>query len=140
MYAGLPRFYSDISDEVVLVASKDGKYTPFKPNAKCVTKYKVGRRKIKEFKEQKAADEIYHIEASDLYFGGKDIEDIDIPKKSVSLAYVGEDWYIAVDSNNNIIEYVQKNSINKEAAKSELEKYRGIITQRQKVEDMGIRL
>ena len=54
------------------------------------------------------------------------LADVDIRKINTNIfydikyAYVGEDWYVYVDSNDEIHKYIMRNSINKDRAEEEI--------------------
>ena len=120
-----PTFYTDVSSYVVVVAtSKPNKeLSPIELGPNKTEKYEVGRAPIRKYEEEKASLAISHIEALDSYLSKVAIDEISIDKKNVSLAYVGEDWYVALTVDGNVINYVQNNSRNREIANAEMQKY-----------------
>ena len=122
---GLPNFYCDIKEGgAVVMATKDnGPLREIKPNPGAAERYPIGRANVKKFELKKAIGAVKHIEALDLFYGGCSIDKIELEDKPVSVAYTGEDWYVALTNDGEIISYMQKNSLNKTAARLEMEEY-----------------
>ncbi len=124
---GLPKFYCDVSENAVIVATSGETLAPVKTGPRNVERYSIGRAKIRKYEGNKAENMVHHIEVSDKFFDGVDLDDIEVIDKGVKLAYVGEDWYAALLENNQIINYVEQNSLNKSAAMEEMNNYIKIL-------------
>ena len=119
----IPPFYTDIYEDVVVIATSSGDLAPIKLGPDKAEKYEIGRAPIRKFNEKNASRAISKIEALDQYFSNVSIDNIEINQKDVVVAYVGEDWYIAITADNRIINYIQKNSRDLKSAKEEMNKY-----------------
>ncbi len=125
---GLPDFYSDVSEQAVIIeTSNNGELSEIRTNPNAAVRYPIGRAKVKTYHIKKANAAIKHIEALDMFYDGKSIDSIDVPNRNVSVAYVGEDWYIALLENGETISYIQRNSLNREAASKEMEEHIRLI-------------
>ena len=122
-----PNFYTDIGSDVVVVATSKDTLSPIELGPSKVEKYPVLRSSIKKYEGLKAINAVSHIEALDKYYSHIPIDDIEITEKNIQLAYVGEDWYVAIDNQNQIISYVQKNSNDPKKANEEMQAYLRII-------------
>ena len=109
------------------------------PNGKCIKLYPKGkdlnytfledtvdyrtqRDKIIKYENMiKASAAIARIEMIDKLLSGIDIKMIsDHVKYDIREAYVGEDWYVYIDNNDEIHTYIMNNSINKDRAQEEI--------------------
>ena len=122
-------FYSDVHSNVVVVATaKNNKeLLPIELGPDKSVKYEVGRSPIRKYISNDASIAVAHIEVLDSYLSGVSIDEIKIDKKAVLFAYVGEDWYVALTTDGQIINYIQKNSKNNSKANCEMEKYLVIL-------------
>ena len=126
--SGMPKFYSDVGSKAVVLASSDESgLAPVKLGPDSHELYPVLRGKVKKEIGIKASTAAKRIEALDKIYSGMLPEDIDIREIDCALCYYGEDWYVGLDSNHNIITYIMENSNNKEIAKLEVEKYKNMI-------------
>lgn len=108
---GFDYFYSDVSsDNAILLATakEDGTISELKFNKDNVPRYSVLRQKVKIVTEPSEITRLktrMHIISG--LIDGKTIIDImpniEIPTILHSYLYVGEDWYIELDDNNNIL-------------------------------------
>ncbi len=103
-------------DAIILYSEDD--YLNYKFNRNIKTEYRTLRDKIVYYNDLVSArDAIYKIELLDRFLGGERINDIDINiDYDIKEAYVGEDFYIYIDSDNNYHTYIMNNSINKDRA------------------------
>ena len=126
---GLPHFYCDIAkaEAVVVATSKGGILSEIKTNPAAAERYPIGRGRIKQFDQEKAATVVQHIEALDMLYSGQKIDDITVEDKEVNIAYAGEDWYVALLENGEVISYIQTNSLNREAAEREVQQYMHLL-------------
>ena len=106
-----------------IVLYKKGNKLNYKFNKDIKTIYRTQRDKIKHYTDsKKAKDEIYRIKMIDRLLNNEDIKDIEINiNYDVKEAYIGEDYYIYFDSNNNEHHYIMNNSINKDRALYEIQ-------------------
>lgn len=120
-----PSFYTDIYTSVVVIATaqENGELLPIELGPNKCEKYEVGRAPIRECGLEKASAAVSHIEVMDAYLSGVALDEIEIDKKDISIAYVGEDWYVATTLDGEIVNYVQRKSRNKEKATQEMQKY-----------------
>ena len=123
----IPSFYTDMSEKMVVVATSEGDLSPIKLGPDKAEKYEVGRAPIRKYDVVKANNAVARIEALDAYYSNVAIDDIDIKKRDIAFAYVGEDWYVALTKDNEVINYVQKNSRNPKVALEEMTKYLNIV-------------
>lgn len=125
----LPKFYTDIEDYLVVVATnRNGKLAPIKLGANRAESYNLKRTKIRQFSGKRAFLAIAHIHTMESFKKNVPISEIEIPKRfDVTTAYVGEDWYIALLPNGQIINYIQKNCQDVNAANMEMDKYLQVI-------------
>ena len=124
------------SNAIVLsTTSKDSDYVPIVLGPNKTEKYKTIRSKVKYYdineSKNKKANDVARIEALDLLFDGETIDNIEVEQKDVFEAYVGEDWYVARLEDGNVISYIQRNSLNLEEAKKEVDYYLAIMKQNQ---------
>ena len=106
--AGYTYFYSDVSDNnaVLLASSKDDNLAELNLNPENAEKYEVLRSKIKCLTQgDEIVSNINRIHFIDNLLKNVDIADAELEytKLSIDKLYIGEDWYIALDKNNNII-------------------------------------
>ena len=72
------------------------------------------------YEGEECIEQISRIELVDQILSGKSIDEVtDKPKKEIAFCYCGEDWYVTVDKQGNINEYVMENSNKKEIANRE---------------------
>ena len=123
------RFYTDVhsSEAVILATSNNGKLVPIKTGPDNAELYPIGRAKVKKYDNDKASKALKHIEALDMLYEGTQIDEINVPDREVIYAYVGEDWYLGVTKDNEVIKYIQKNSLNPNKAYEELSSYERIL-------------
>ena len=116
-------FYSDVSENAVLVASSnsDNSLVPIELGASNVVKYDVTRSKVKIFKLNRAKNAVGHIRALDELYDGKDISEIDVGNIDAIYTFLGQDWYIAIKSDYTIEKYIMKNSNNISKAQEEMD-------------------
>ena len=62
-----------------------------------------------------------------MLYSGQKIDDISVEDKEVNIAYTGEDWYVALLENGEVISYIQTNSLNREAAEREVQQYMHLL-------------
>ena len=115
----IPIPYTDITADSCVVASVDNPMVPIKLNPLKVDKYEVSRSRIYQVESEKAGHAIAHIETLDSYLSGVPIDDIEIPNRPVKMAIYGEDWYVAITTEDKIIDYISKTSRNINKAKEE---------------------
>ena len=115
--------YTDIGSDVVVIATAKGKLSPIELGPKKAERYEVGRCHVCRYDINSARKVVTHIEALDVFYSGKPIEDIDIKEKNIIYAWAGEDWYIAITEDGEIIKYVSRTSRNLEKANKEMNKY-----------------
>ena len=120
---GVGKFYTDVSaDNSVILASSnsDNSLVPIRLGNFGVYKYQVQRGKIKMYEGVKGIQYLNRIELIDQLLSGKSIDKAVIkPKKNIAFCYCGEDWYVFVDTNGKISDYVMKNSNRKDIAINE---------------------
>ena len=126
---GLPKFYTDVSSSgvVVVATSNNGELLPVKPNPNGALRYQIGRGIVRKYDLEKANSATKHIEALDMLYEGYELDDISTSDIDLSYAYVGEDWYVGRTISGEIVKYIQKNSLNKEAASKEIEIYEEMV-------------
>lgn len=126
---GLSDFYTDIKKDAVIIATKnDGKLVPIKTGPNNCEKYKVIRKKVKKYDSLNSINATGHIEALDQFYMGKNLDEIEVSdKEDIDYSYVGEDWYVAVTNDKEIISYIQNSSRDKDSATKELNKYLSIV-------------
>ena len=125
----LPKFYTDVDNDLVVVATnRNGQLAPIKLGANRAERYDLKRTKIRQYSGKKAFFAVAQIHTTESFKNNVPISEITIPEKfDVITAYVGEDWYIALLPNGQIINYIQKNSQDIKAAQMEMSKYQQII-------------
>ena len=131
---GLPYFYTDVRTSAVVIATaNNGELLPIKQKPNNVERYKPTRMKVKKSNQEESEVDTIHIEALDQLYSGKNIDEIEIVEKNnISYSYVGEDWYIIVQSNGNIVRYLQENSKDKNKAVEEMNKYISLVERESK--------
>jgi hypothetical protein len=124
------RLYTDIkNDYAVIVATAGDGLTPLVYDENKVEKYDVGRAPIRKHERKTAGNAVVHIEVLDAFYDDVPIDQIEYEAKDVEIAYTGEDWYVGITKEGDIISYVQRNSRNPEIANKEMAKYELIIRQ-----------
>lgn len=117
---GLGNFYSDIASSnatILATTNPDNLCAPVKLGNNGVTKYSTQRGKIQMYIGEQSYDKLSRIEMLDQILSGAKIEDTTItPKEDVAVAYCGDDWYVTVNSQGVINEYMMQNSNKKEQA------------------------
>ena len=133
-----PPFYTDINSAIVVVATanENGELLPIELGPNKCEKYEVGRAPIREYNIEKASTAVSHIEVMDDFLSGVALDEIEVNKKDVSFAYVGEDWYVAATLDGEIINYVQRKSRNREQANQEMQKYLIVLQEAMKYSDI----
>lgn len=120
---GVGAFYTDVRADnatVLATSNPDNSLVAVKLGNEGVKKYPVQRGKVRYYDGEKALDQLDKIEMLDQMFSGVNIEDtVTPPKRDVVFCYCGEDWYVSMDSNGVISEYVMANSNKKEIANRE---------------------
>ena len=131
------RIYTDIKSNVVVLATRGKHLSKIALGPNNCEKYEVGRTPIRKYFGEKASTEIARVEAVDEFFDGVAVNNIKVKLKKIKYAYVGEDWYVAITSDNKVINYVEKNSRNPKKAKEEMNKYLSTIKEDLKYKEMG---
>ena len=124
------RIYTDIDpNKAVIVATAGEGLSPFIYGEKKVEKYDVGRAPVRKHDNVTAGNAVAHIEALDNFYDNIPIDQIEYEIKDIEVAYTGEDWYVAITREGEVISYVQRNSRNPEIANKEMNKYELIVRQ-----------
>ncbi len=121
---GMKSFYTDINESAILLASSsaDNGLVPLKLGNKGQQKFLVQRDKIVVKYSENAIQTIQHIEAMDQFLSGKSVDEIEIQTKDdIVIVYCGEDWYVSLNKEGKVEQYIMKNSNNKEKALSEVQ-------------------
>ena len=121
---GLGNFYTNVSqdDAIFLVQNEEIKLG--KDN---VERYMPPRKKIDYFTESSDIKKaLQQMRIFDGLTKGEDISEIMLLEhnalENISKLYVGEDWYIGIKQNGEIIKYIlERNELSKETAKKEME-------------------
>lgn len=114
-------FWFDIlpNNAVVLSSSNNGELVPVELGDAYISYYPVQRDKIRL--ADNPIEAVNHIEAIDQLLCGKRIEDIKLLEDEFEVCYYGEDWYVAIDKDGNILKKVMRKSKDFESAFKEME-------------------
>lgn len=119
---GLPNFYTDVSDSVIVLKSinENNRLANFKLG-KNTLKYPVLRDKRTYFYDTNAKEYVEHIKALDSFLSGVPLDNINVSENNIKLCIGGEDWYVSLDNDGKIDSYLMNNSSNREVALKEME-------------------
>ena len=120
---GLEEFYSDVDEVAIVVATKnkDNSLVPIVLNPK-VPEYLPQRSKKKVYHGKKAAETVLHYHLLDTVLGGNGIDEIESQiDESITTCIAGEDWYISIDYNGHIEQYIMKNTHRSKEAREEMQ-------------------
>lgn len=124
---GIGKFYSDIGNNnavIVATSNPDNSLVPVNLSNQGVPKYPTQRDKVRYYEGANAEIQMKRIEILDQMATGKKLEEIEVTeKKDIAFCYSGEDWYVCVDKQGNITEYVMENSNKKEQANREKKQF-----------------
>ena len=128
-------FWSDVNvNNAILLASANPEkgVLPIKLGSEYNRdRYDVMRIKPTMYVGMDGLEKMLHIELLDQYLSGVEIGDLIISEHNdILFCYVGEDWYIKVNSDNTIDTYIMSNSVNTKAAENEINQVRNIIESR----------
>lgn len=127
---GISNIFKDMSEKIefynlrpsmtVLLASSNGEsYAPIKLGNQNVDYYPVQRDKVRL--ADNPIEAVNHIEAINQLLCGKRIEDIKLLEDEFEVCYYGEDWYVAIGKDGNILKKVMRKSKDFESAFKEME-------------------
>lgn len=114
-------FAIDISKKCAIILktiNKDNSLREFKPGEENSDRYEVMRDKVRYSKNP--TQTISRMNALNEYLNGKRINDINIEYNPYARCFYGEDWYIGVDSEDNITAKIFDSSRNKLKAQEEM--------------------
>ena len=120
---GLEEFYSDVDSVAIVVATKnkDNSLAPVVLNPK-VPEYLPQRSKKKVYQGTKATEMVLHYHLLDAVLGGRGIDEIEpIVNDAITTCITGEDWYISIDYNGHIEQFILGNSHRKKEAREEMQ-------------------
>lgn len=129
----VPRYFDIIPKRCVLIATsnndKTREFVPFKDTS--LPKYQVLRNKVKILTDSKEINYLINrVRMNNEIIGGCGINEITLDEEQqFKLAYVGEDFYITVDTNNNIDTYIMPNSRDNERALLEIKSIKDKLKQ-----------
>jgi hypothetical protein len=128
-------FWSDVNvNNAILLASANPEkgVLPIKLGSEYNRdRYDVMRIRPTMYVGMDGLEKMLHIELLDQYLSGVEIGDLIISEHNdILFCYVGEDWYIKVNSDNTIDTYIMSNSVNPKAAENEINQVRNIIESR----------
>lgn len=130
-------FYSDVKSSAILLASvgKPGELVPVVlGKGKNKDRYDVARIKPAMFIGEDGTEHIQQIEMLDQFLSGIEVGDVDIREhEDILFCYVGEDWYIKVNTDKKVEVYIMNNSNNVKEAQREVELVRQVIEARLQV-------
>ena len=102
--------YSDVRDYGIVLSSSrpDKKLVPINLSAP-VPEYSPCRQNIKVYHDKQAQDQILHYKLLEGVINGSEIDRIDIePNENIKICIAGEDWYISIDNEGNIEQFIMK--------------------------------
>ena len=91
------------------------------------SKYPLVRDKVREFYNVDAEHEAQRLEMISELLNGKEFSKIKTKYNQIVYLVGGEDWYIALDKNNNFIEYIIDTRKNNEITVKEMNYYKDLI-------------
>lgn len=121
---GMPRFYTDLELSAILLttSNQNNELETFKPNANWVPKYPVQRDKKQILYYDECNAYVEHLRTLDQFLSGIKISDIDVEKRQNAVMGVfGEDWYVTLDKNGILKEFIMKNTNDKKRATFEMQ-------------------
>jgi translation elongation factor EF-1beta len=111
----------DLSPKTAVVLSssnEDNTLVPIKLGLDKISYYPVIRDKIKI--SLNSNEGINHIEAVEQMLSGKRLDDISLPNNEYDVCYYGEDWYVAITKDGNIVKKIMSKSKDYESAFEEM--------------------
>lgn len=102
--------YSDVTEYGIVLSSSrpDKKLVPINLSAP-VPKYAPCRSKIKVYHNRQAQDQVLHYKLLEGVINGAKLDNIDATiNEGIKTCITGEDWYIAIDQNGKIEQYIIK--------------------------------
>ena len=105
---GYDHFYSDVNEHnaILLASAKGNSLLELKLTPENAERYEVLRTKIKCLTQSdEIVSNINRIHLIDSLLKKIDVSEVELEYTNLSInkLYIGEDWYIALDKNNNII-------------------------------------
>lgn len=121
---GMKKFYTDVGSSSIILATTDENnelVTP-KLGMMLLPKYSIIRDKQKTFYNKDSQEYVTHLKVLDQFLSGFSPESIvAIDNENIIMCLAGEDWYVSLDKEGNVENYVMKNSNNIEEALKEME-------------------
>lgn len=114
-------FWFDLNpnNAILLASSSNGSLVPLDLGNHSISYYPVQRDKVRL--ADNPIEAVNHIEAIDQLLSGKRIEDIKLLEDEFEVCYYGEDWYVAIGKDGNILKKVMRKSKDFESAFKEME-------------------
>ena len=106
--SGYPDIYTNLKSGGIILYSENGfpKSRPKLNLYNVKSKYPLVRDKVREYYTIDAKHEAQRLEMISELLSGKEFSKIKIEFKNLIYLISGEDWYIALDNENNLIEYI----------------------------------
>ncbi len=128
---GLPTFYSDVDSTAIVLktSNKDNKLVPVILD-KNTPDYTPQRGKIRTYHGEEAAKQVVHYKLLNHVLNGGNIDTVDsFINYDIVTCIAGEDWYVSIDINGKVEEFILKETNNKKLAMAEMKETLQIIKQ-----------
>ena len=121
---GLRKFYTDVSSTSIVLATSNNsnEILPVKLGIKNVPKYFVARDKQNILYNKEAQEFIAHINILDQLLSNNNVDDLNFEiDTNIIACFAGDDWYVAINADGSLSEYIMNNSNNKQQAIDEMQ-------------------
>lgn len=132
---GFPYFYTDIINKGIVLATTQTPYAPFSFSKENLPKYPILRREWKEYQKKDISLEINHLHLLEKALKEEEFyyEEM-LPVESV-YAFLGEDWYLYMDSNFEIHQkMIQDSSFAQKEIKEAYQKMKEVLNFKKSME------